>query len=163
MSISRWDPWGDIVSLREAMNQLFEENYARPRGAATGGMGLAVDVRETGDHYVIHTSVPGVRQEDVSISLLGSTIPPAFRWISKSSARTTTDSGPALITKTVHTTQSATSGKSTIICLGAVRLRTMSSSLLHIAAKPAASPLPSHAWKQDMCSCQNGSPDASSN
>jgi HSP20 family protein len=74
MSISRWDPWGDIVSLREAMNQLFEENFARPRGAATGGMGLAVDVQETGDHYVIHTSVPGVKQDDVSISLLGSTL-----------------------------------------------------------------------------------------
>ena len=47
MSISRWDPWGDIVSLREAMHQLFEENFTRPRGAATGGMGLAVDVQET--------------------------------------------------------------------------------------------------------------------
>jgi HSP20 family protein len=37
-------------------------------------MGLAVDVQETADNYVIHTSVPGVKQEDVSISLLGSTV-----------------------------------------------------------------------------------------
>jgi HSP20 family protein len=74
MSISRWDPWGDIVSLREAMNQLFEESFARPRGAASGSMGLAVDVQETADTYVIHTSVPGVKQDDVSISLLGSTL-----------------------------------------------------------------------------------------
>jgi HSP20 family protein len=74
VSISRWDPWGDIVSLREAMNQLFEESFARPSGGSSGGMGLAVDVQETADAYVIHTSVPGVKQEDVSISLLGATL-----------------------------------------------------------------------------------------
>lgn len=75
MSISRWDPWGDIVSLREAMNQLFEESFARPRGGgAASGMSLAVDVQETADSYVIQTSVPGVKQEDVTISLLGSTL-----------------------------------------------------------------------------------------
>ncbi|MCC6704444.1 MAG: Hsp20/alpha crystallin family protein [Thermomicrobiales bacterium] len=74
MSISRWDPWGDIVSLREAMNQLFEESYSRPRGGGGNALGLAVDVQETADSYVIHTSVPGVKQEDVSIALLGSTL-----------------------------------------------------------------------------------------
>jgi HSP20 family protein len=74
MSISRWDPWGDITSLREAMNQLFEEGFARPRNGATGAMALAVDVQETADSYIVHTSVPGVKQEDVSISLLGSTV-----------------------------------------------------------------------------------------
>lgn len=74
MSISRWDPWGDITSLREAMNQLFEEGFARPRNGATASMALAVDVQETADSYIIHTSVPGVKQEDVSISLLGSTL-----------------------------------------------------------------------------------------
>jgi HSP20 family protein len=72
MSISRWDPWGDIVSLREAMNQMFEESYARPRNGSS--MALAVDVQETADSYVIHTSVPGVQRDEVSISLLGSTI-----------------------------------------------------------------------------------------
>lgn len=72
MSVSRWDPWGDIVNLREVMNQLFEESFARPRSG--GGMSLAVDVQETNDSYIIHTSVPGVKQDDVAISLLGSTL-----------------------------------------------------------------------------------------
>lgn len=74
MSISRWDPWGDIVSLREAMNQLMEEGYARPRVGNAAGMSMAVDVLETTDSFVIHMSVPGVKQEDVSISLLGNTL-----------------------------------------------------------------------------------------
>jgi HSP20 family protein len=75
MSISRWDPWGDIVSLREAMNALFEDGYVRSRGATNGVMfGLAVDVEETPEAFLIHASVPGVKPDDVSISLLGDTI-----------------------------------------------------------------------------------------
>ena len=75
MSISRWDPWGDIVNLRDAMNQLFEEGFSKPRnGVAGSALSLAVDVEETPDAYRIHASVPGVQREAVDISLLGSTV-----------------------------------------------------------------------------------------
>lgn len=75
VSISKWDPWGDIVNLRDAMNQLFEEGFSKPRnGQASAALGLAVDVEETPDAYRIHASVPGVRQDEVAISLLGSTV-----------------------------------------------------------------------------------------
>jgi HSP20 family protein len=75
VSISRWDPWGDISSLRDAMNQLFEEGFSKPRnGAGANVLGLAVDVEETPDAYRIHASVPGVSRDEVSISLLGSTV-----------------------------------------------------------------------------------------
>lgn len=76
MSISRWDPWGDLISLREAMNNLLEESYLRPRSMADGvsAAGLAVDVWETGDAFVVQASVPGVKPEDVDISILGDTL-----------------------------------------------------------------------------------------
>ncbi|MGH2548881.1 MAG: Hsp20/alpha crystallin family protein [Thermomicrobiales bacterium] len=74
MSISKWDPWGDIVNLRDAMNQLFEEGFSKPRNGVTSVLGLAVDVEETPEAYRIHASVPGVRREEVAISLLGSTV-----------------------------------------------------------------------------------------
>ncbi len=75
MSISRWDPWGDIVNLRDAMNQLFEEGFSKPRNGVAGNtLSLAVDVEETPDFYRIHASVPGVQREAVDISLLGSTV-----------------------------------------------------------------------------------------
>ena len=48
MSIQRWDPWRDIVSLREAMNSLLEESFVRPRAgmvAITGGMAPPVGDR----------------------------------------------------------------------------------------------------------------------
>ena len=75
MSISRWDPWGEIVSLREAMNNLLEESFVRPRpGMANGAASLALDVRETPDAFTITASVPGVGAEDVDITILGGTL-----------------------------------------------------------------------------------------
>jgi HSP20 family protein len=82
MSSSRWDPWGDIISLREAMTNLLEESFVRPRspGASPpGGLGLAVDLLETPEAFVLTASVPGVRPGDVAISILGDTITIAGR------------------------------------------------------------------------------------
>ena len=74
MSISRWDPWGDLVSLREAMNNLVEESFVRSPRAGGGAAGLAVDVRETAEGFEVMASVPGVAPEDVDITVLGDTL-----------------------------------------------------------------------------------------
>lgn len=77
MSSSRWDPWGDIVSLKEAMNNLLEESFVRPRsagGGAPGTLGLAVDLFETPEEFILTASVPGVTPTDVTITVLGETI-----------------------------------------------------------------------------------------
>lgn len=77
MSTTRWDPWGDIVSLREAMNNLLEESFVRPRTGLSGpGMtsSLALDVRETPDAFIVTASVPGVSPADIDISVLGDTL-----------------------------------------------------------------------------------------
>ncbi len=75
MSISRWDPFGDIVSLREAMNNLLEESFVRPRpGQGETTAGLALDVRETVDAFTVTASVPGVDPADVDITVLGDTL-----------------------------------------------------------------------------------------
>ena len=75
MSTGRWDPLNDIVSLREAMNNLLEESFVRPRGVTPGApAGLAVDVRETSDAFIVTASVPGVPAEAVDITVLGDTL-----------------------------------------------------------------------------------------
>ncbi len=75
MSIQRWDPLRDIVSLREAMNSLLEESFVRPRAgmvAMTGGM--AIDLRESDRAYIVESVVAGAKPEDVEISVLGDTL-----------------------------------------------------------------------------------------
>jgi HSP20 family protein len=77
MSITRWDPWGDIVSLREAMNNLLEESFVRPQPGTPGpGMAssLALDVKETPDTFIVTASVPGVPPSDIDITILGDTL-----------------------------------------------------------------------------------------
>lgn len=75
MSIQRWDPWRDIISLREAMNSLLEESFARPRaGMAAMVSGMAVDLRETDDAYIVETVLPGATADNVDISVIGDTL-----------------------------------------------------------------------------------------
>ena len=74
MSIVRWEPFSDLMSLREAMDRLFEESFVRPGSRSlTGysGSDLALDMYETDDDVVITTTMPGVRPEDVDISITG--------------------------------------------------------------------------------------------
>jgi HSP20 family protein len=75
MSLTRWDPLREILTLREAMNSLLEESMTRPRAglmAMTGS--VPIDVREMSDAYVVTVPLPGVSPEDVEISVLGNSV-----------------------------------------------------------------------------------------
>jgi HSP20 family protein len=75
MSITRWDPFREMVTLREAMANLLEDSVVAPRGTQAGAVGsLAVNVRETPDAFVLTAALPGVKPEDVDISILGDTL-----------------------------------------------------------------------------------------
>lgn len=74
MAIDRWDPFGEMMSLREAMNRLFEESFVRPSLTATSGWGrmdLPIDLRETDDQFILEAAMPGVRPEDIDVSVQG--------------------------------------------------------------------------------------------
>jgi HSP20 family protein len=71
-NLVRWDPFGDLVSLRDAVDRLFEESYVRPRAGwlASGSTdALAVDIYETDDAVVVKSAIPGVKPEDIDISI----------------------------------------------------------------------------------------------
>ena len=77
MSIQRWDPFAEMMSLREAMNRLFEESIVRPGSPmqpAGGQLGLAIDLRENEDSYVLEAAVPGLKPDDIDISVLGNQV-----------------------------------------------------------------------------------------
>jgi len=74
MSIVRWEPFGDLMSLREAMDRLFEESIIRPgsRFLAPFGSGeLCLDMYETDSDVVVTAALPGVKPEDVDITITG--------------------------------------------------------------------------------------------
>jgi HSP20 family protein len=76
-NIVRWEPFRELVSLREAMDRLFEESFVRPGGGrlAPAGMELpAVDMYQTDDAVVVKSAIPGIKPEDIDISITGDTL-----------------------------------------------------------------------------------------
>ena len=76
-NLVRWEPFRDLISLREAMDRLFEESFVRPRAgwlAPLGAESLALDVYETDQDVVVKSSVPGVKPEDIDITITGDTL-----------------------------------------------------------------------------------------
>ena len=69
-TVTRWDPFQDVLSLREAMNQLVEESFVRPN-VGQGGQNFvpALDLSETAEGYLVEAALPGVKPEDVEITV----------------------------------------------------------------------------------------------
>ena len=75
MSITRWDPISDAIGLRQVMDSLLEQSFVRPRPDASGpAFGLAVDVEDRADAFVIDAAIPGSAPEDVDVSVMDDTI-----------------------------------------------------------------------------------------
>ncbi|MHB1294915.1 MAG: Hsp20/alpha crystallin family protein [Anaerolineae bacterium] len=72
-NLVRWNPFENALSLRDAMNRLFETSYiGGPMGEfGDGGAGMALDIYETKDDVVVKATLPGVKPEDVDISVVG--------------------------------------------------------------------------------------------
>jgi HSP20 family protein len=76
-NLVRWEPLRDLISLREAMDRLFEESFLRPQGgwmAPVGAETLAVDMYETDDAIIVKSSIPDAKPEDLDISVTGDTL-----------------------------------------------------------------------------------------
>jgi HSP20 family protein len=73
-NLVRSEPGRDMLSLREAMDRLFEESFLRPGFLGTGESvtsPLPLDMYETEDRIVVKAAVPGVRPEDINVTVTG--------------------------------------------------------------------------------------------
>jgi len=73
--LTRWEPFKEMMSLREAMNRLFEDSFIRPSAWPLpfdgDTFGLPVDVIEKKDEILVKASVPGLKPEDIDVSITG--------------------------------------------------------------------------------------------
>ena len=69
MALMLRDPFADTVPLRQAMDRLFEETFQRP-----SRHWLAVDVYETANELVIEAALPGIKPDEVDITIDGDTL-----------------------------------------------------------------------------------------
>ena len=73
-NLIRWEPMREMVTLREAMDRLFDDAFTRPFGVQTGWSAPAIDMYQTDDEVVVKAAVPGLKASDVQISVAGDTL-----------------------------------------------------------------------------------------
>jgi HSP20 family protein len=73
-NLIRWQPLSEMVTLRDAMDRLFDDAFTRPLSMADGGryrMAPSVDLFETQNEVVIQAALPGIKPEQVEINVTG--------------------------------------------------------------------------------------------
>jgi HSP20 family protein len=77
-NITRYDPLGEMVSLRSAMDRLFEDSFVSPLSwrSLAGGDTItpALDVHETDNEIVVTAALPGIKPDDVEMTITGQTL-----------------------------------------------------------------------------------------
>jgi HSP20 family protein len=76
MAMSRWDPFRELSSIQNELNRLFGRTYGVEGGEELRAAAWVppVDVTETQDRFVITTELPGLRSDDVEISMENSVL-----------------------------------------------------------------------------------------
>jgi HSP20 family protein len=74
-TLVRFDPWREMLSLRDAMNQLFEQSFVRPTwfGGATN-VYVPVNVYQTEYGYQVQVLLPGIKPEDINLTVQEQTL-----------------------------------------------------------------------------------------
>ena len=68
-NITRWDPFDDV-------DELFKGFFLRPMRLEAGPEQprMKMDVREDDNTYTVHAEIPGVKKEDISVSIDGNQV-----------------------------------------------------------------------------------------
>ena len=71
-TLTRWEPFRELNTVRDMMDRVFDEPFMRmpalwDRESTT--MSLALDVMENSDNYVVKASVPGIKPEDIEVTI----------------------------------------------------------------------------------------------
>lgn len=67
----RWEPMRELAAMRNMMDRMFNESFGAvpSQWSRSETFGLALDVAEEEDTFVVKASIPGVKPEDIDITL----------------------------------------------------------------------------------------------
>jgi len=77
-NVTRYNPFNEVVSLREAMDRLFADSFISSRTGGLGTRSVNANLYETGEGFTLQLPIPGVKPEDVDITVLQDTV--ALKW-----------------------------------------------------------------------------------
>jgi HSP20 family protein len=68
MALIRWSPARDLFTVQNEMNRLLDE-FLVPAGEGASVLRPSVDIEEHEEGYIVRAELPGLKQEDVKITL----------------------------------------------------------------------------------------------
>jgi HSP20 family protein len=75
MAVERWDPFREAVSLSDAFGHLLRDSFVRPGTLMQGtASSLPLDIVENENEFVVKASLPGLKPEEVQITVHGDTL-----------------------------------------------------------------------------------------
>lgn len=72
-NLTRWEPVREMMTLREAMDRLFDDAFTRPLSGRDGWTMStpAIDMYQTDNEVVVKASIPGIKPDEVQINITG--------------------------------------------------------------------------------------------
>lgn len=70
-NLIRWEPAREMMTLREAMDRLFDDAFTRPLSLRDVWSVPAIDMYQTDDEIVVKAALPGIKTDEVQINITG--------------------------------------------------------------------------------------------
>jgi HSP20 family protein len=74
-NLTRWEPGREMMTLREAMDRLFDDAFTRPfsldRNGGSTWSSPAIDMYQTDNEVVVKAALPGIKADEVQINVTG--------------------------------------------------------------------------------------------
>ena len=71
-NLIRWEPAREMMTLRDAMDRLFDDAFTRPLRLSDNQWSIpAVDMYQTDNDIVVNAALPGIKAEEVQINVTG--------------------------------------------------------------------------------------------
>jgi len=73
MNLVKWDPFRELEDVTNRLNRIFGQSLARSESGqnmlAVADWAPSVDISETDSEYLIKGEIPGVKKEDVKVTI----------------------------------------------------------------------------------------------
>jgi HSP20 family protein len=68
-TITRWEPVREMITLRDAMDRLFDDAFTRPINMSAVSAMPVIDMYQDDENVVVKAQLPGLSEDDVQISV----------------------------------------------------------------------------------------------
>lgn len=70
-NLIRWEPMRDFLAMRDVIDRLFDDVFARQFGVVREFGYPAMDMYQTENEVVVKAMLPGVKADDIQVSITG--------------------------------------------------------------------------------------------